>query len=95
MPHHIEMIVSRPMTERDILARLTTIFQDLFDDPSLIVGERTTAEDVEGWDSVNHVLLVVEVERRFGVKFRTAEIETLRNVGDLVGLIAKRSAGTT
>ena len=83
------------MTEPEILAKLTTIFHDIFDDPSLVIADQTTAEDVEEWDSVNHVLLVVEVERQFKVKFKTAEIETLRNVGDLVSLIAKKSAGRT
>ena len=83
------------MTEPEILTKLTTIFHDIFDDPSLVIADQTTAEDVEEWDSVNHVLLVVEVERQFKVKFKTAEIETLRNVGDLVSLIAKKSAGRT
>ena len=81
------------MGETEILTKLTTICRIIFDDPALVITEETTAEDVAGWDSVNHVLLVVEIERAFAVKFRTAEIETLRNVGDLVRLVAAKSGG--
>jgi acyl carrier protein len=82
------------MTEPEILAELTAIFRTVFEDPSLAVTPATTAEEVDGWDSVNHVVLVVAIERRFGVKFKTAEIEMLKNVGDLIRLIARRSPGT-
>ena len=75
------------MTEADILQKLTTIFRDIFDQPSILVTAGTTAEDVPGWDSVNHITLIVETETTFGVKFRTTEIEELKNVGDLVQLI--------
>ena len=45
-----------------------------------------TADDVEGWDSMNHIFIVVELEKRFGVKFQAAEMEELKNVGELAGL---------
>jgi acyl carrier protein len=75
------------MTEADILQKLTEIFRDVFDQPSIVLAATSTAEDVPGWDSVNHITLVVESETAFGVKFRTTEIEELKNVGDLVQLI--------
>jgi acyl carrier protein len=75
------------MTEADILQKLTAIFRDIFDQPSILLTARTTAEDVPGWDSVSHITLVVETETTFGVKFWTTEIEELKNVGDLVQLI--------
>ena len=74
-----------------ILGALTTLFRDVFDDPDLVLTPETVAEDVEGWDSAAHVALVVEVERSFGIKFRTAEIEELRNVGDFASLIAQKT----
>ena len=80
------------MGAHENLVRLTTVFQEVFDDPALAIDEATTAEDIEGWDSVTHVLLVVAVEQAFAVKFKTAEIETLKNVGDLVRLIDRKTA---
>ena len=81
------------MGAHENLVRLTTVLQEVFDDPALAIDEATTAEDIEGWDSVTHVLLVVAVEQAFAVKFKTAEIETLNNVGDLVRLIDRKTAG--
>ena len=79
------------MTEADILHRLTEIFCDIFDLPSIVLTPEMTAEDVPDWDSVNHITLVVETERVFGIKFRTTEIEDLKNVGDLIQLIKAKS----
>jgi acyl carrier protein len=53
---------------------------------------RTTAEDIEGWDSFNHVNIVVAIESRFGIKFNAAEVEELRAVGEFVNLIEKKLA---
>lgn len=79
------------MTEQAVLEKLTAIFRDVFDAPDLTLSLTTTAEDVEEWDSVNHITLVVETERQFGIKFQTAEIEELKNVGDLVHLITAKA----
>ena len=78
------------MQQHDIYARLTTIFHDLFDDDSIALHPGLTAADVPEWDSFNHINIVVAVEQHFGVKFKTAEIESLRNVGELVALIAQK-----
>jgi acyl carrier protein len=75
------------MTEAEILQKLTAIFCDVFDQPAIVLTTTTTAEDVPAWDSVNHITMVVETETTFGVKFRTTEIEDLKNVGDLIQLI--------
>ncbi len=76
----------------DILASLTEIFQDVLDDDELVLSAATTAQDVENWDSLNHVRLMLTVERKFAVKFSAAEIGRLKNVGDLVALIQSRLA---
>ena len=82
------------MTKEEIIIALTEIFRDVFDDPALVISAETTAEDIKDWDSVNHINIVVAVEIRFNVKFKTAEIEELKNVGELVQLIRDRSAAT-
>jgi acyl carrier protein len=73
-----------------ILNDLTDIFREVLDDPTLELRSDSTAEDVPNWDSMNHIIIVVEVERHFGIKFQTAEMEELRNVGELVLLIERR-----
>jgi acyl carrier protein len=78
------------MDHAAILAALNEIFREVFEDDELTITEATTADDVKGWDSMNHITLVVMTERRFKVKFQTAEIEELKNVGEFVALIAKK-----
>ena len=78
------------MTDSTVLEQLTQIFRDLFDDDSMVLTPETTAADVENWDSLNHIALSVAVESKFGIKFKTAELEELLNVGDFVHLIEKK-----
>lgn len=80
------------MSEDDIYAALTDVMRDVFDDDDIVIGPDTTARDIAGWDSQAHVTLIVAAEQRFGVRFRTAEFEALRNVGDFVTLIETRLA---
>jgi len=80
------------MQQDAIYARLTEILRDVFDDETLVATPELTAHDVKEWDSVNHITLVVAVEQAFGIKFKTAELETMKNVGHLVELIEKKSA---
>ncbi len=80
------------MNETALLGRLNEVFRSVFDDPDLTVSLATTAKDVPGWDSIMHITLVIEVERLFNVKFPMAEIERLRNVGDLVAMLAAKQA---
>ena len=76
---------------KDVHARLNGVFRAVFDDPDLTVGPKTTAEDVEGWDSLTHINLIVAVEREFRVRFTTAEVNGMKNVGDLIAAIERRS----
>ena len=78
------------MTEQEILQDLTAVFRDVFDDDTLTLKPETIADDIDGWDSQAHVTLVVATEMRFGIRFRTAELESLHNVGDFVRLIQSR-----
>jgi acyl carrier protein len=79
------------MDEPEIYSRLTEVFENVFDDDSIQVTPELTAKDVDGWDSLTHIRLILTVEKAFKVKFSTSEIGKLEKVGDLVGLIKARS----
>jgi acyl carrier protein len=74
----------------DIQARVNGVFQAVFDAPGLTVDSETTANDVDGWDSLTHIDLIVAVEKEFKIRFRTAEVNGMKNVGDLVRLIEQK-----
>ncbi len=76
----------------DHMARLNEVFQQVFDDDELVIDRSTTADDVEGWDSMMHVTLMINVERAFGVKFTSSEVAALKNVGELADLIDRKAA---
>ncbi len=80
------------MTEAEIYSELTEVMRAVFDDDALEIGPTTTAENVHGWDSQAHITLIVATEVQFGIRFRTAELEGLKNVGELVRLIAAKQA---
>lgn len=79
------------MEEQQIYARLTEVFHDVFDEDDLVVGPELSARDVDGWDSLTHIRLILTVEKAFSVKFSTTEIGKLQNVGELVALIKSRT----
>ncbi len=75
----------------ETLDRVCELFQEIFDDDELTVTRLTTAADVEGWDSLMHVNIIVAAEHRFGVRFSSSEVAKLLNVGQLVDLIDGKS----
>jgi acyl carrier protein len=79
------------MDEPQIYGRLNHIFQDVFDEDSIQVTPELTAQDVEGWDSLTHVRLLMTVQKAFKIKFSSSEIGRLERVGDLVQLIKERA----
>ena len=79
-------------TDEEIYAKLTSIFHELFEDEAIVLHPETTANDVESWDSCNNVTLMVAVEKRFGIRVTTTEIESFRCVGDLVAAIHRKLA---
>lgn len=78
------------MSREEIFLRLNTVFQDVFDDESIVVNDITTSDDIEDWDSLEHINLIVAVEQEFGIKFNMAEVTTMKNVGDMVNIISDR-----
>lgn len=79
------------MTTEEINQKLTAVFQDVMDRDDIVLKETMTADDVEEWDSLSHIRLMVAVEKKFGVRFTNAEIEGLKDVGSLVRLIATKT----
>lgn len=80
------------MTPAEIKTQLTEVFRQVFDDHTLDIHDAMTAKDVPDWDSLNHINLIVAVERSFRVKFTTREVSALEKVGDLMALIEKKAA---
>ena len=80
------------MTDPEIYTALNDVFRQVLEDDSLELTPETTADDVDGWDSMNHIFIVVELEKRFGVKFQAAEMEELKNVGELASLVKQKVA---
>jgi acyl carrier protein len=78
------------MADGDLASRLTGVFQHVFSDETLRLSRVTTADDVEGWDSLMHINLIVAVEREFEIRFTTREIAGLQNVGEFMDLIARK-----
>jgi acyl carrier protein len=74
------------------VSRLTAVFRDLFNDDTIVLSEQTSAADIPGWDSFNHINLVMMVENEFGIRLKTSEITHLKNVGELMNLIATKVA---
>jgi acyl carrier protein len=77
------------MNDSQIQDAVANIIKDVLDQPTLQIDRDTTADQVDGWDSLNHITIVVACEQQFGIKFKTAEIETLRNVGEFVDLVER------
>ena len=79
------------MEKAPLYSKLTAIFREVFDEDELNVTPQTTADDVDGWDSLSHIRLVLAVSKAFGVKFSASEIGNLKNVGEFAALIEKKA----
>jgi acyl carrier protein len=79
-------------TEPPVLAGVTEIFRSVFNNPTLELTQRSSVDDVPGWDSMTHISLIVEAECRFGILFQATEIESLHSVGELVRAIEAKRA---
>ena len=75
------------MTREEVYERLTGVFRDVFDDDSIEISDETTADDIEDWDSFEHINLVVAVEDEFSFKIPMGKVVTMKNVGEMVDII--------
>jgi acyl carrier protein len=78
------------MQTEEIIKAVNRIFIDVLDNDSIVLNNNTTANDVEDWDSLTHIQLVVAIEKHFRVKFTAAEIRNWKNVGEMCIAIEKR-----
>lgn len=80
-----------PMSEDEIYTGLAGVFDDVFEYEGAI-GPASTSDDVEGWDSIGHVRMILAAEKKFGVRFQPSEVTSFKNLGDLVALITAKAA---
>lgn len=79
------------MTREEAYVRVNRVFRDIFDDETITVTDSTTAADIEDWDSLEHINLIVALEEEFGMKFTMGEITGMKDVGESVDLILARA----
>ena len=77
------------MNRQEVLDKVTDIFRDVFDDESIVIGEATTAQDIEDWDSLTHITLISEIENEFGFKFAMKDVLGMKNVGEMLDIVEK------
>ena len=74
----------------EILANCTPIFREVLDNEDIVLHAETTADDIEEWDSLTHIQLIVAIEKHFKIRFTTAEITSFKNVGEMCEAISKK-----
>lgn len=79
------------MSRAEIIEEVNKVFREVFDDDSLLIGEQTTAADVEGWDSLKHISLIEAVEEEFDMRFTMLEINGMKDVGEMISIIEQRT----
>tara|TARA_B100001287_G_C22450609_1_gene420334 strand:+ start:61 stop:312 length:252 start_codon:yes stop_codon:yes gene_type:complete len=78
------------MNKTNIFNDIELIFRDVFDNKNLTINESTNSDDIEEWDSLNHINLIVAIERKFKIKFKLGELQNLKNVGEMINLLIKK-----
>lgn len=78
------------MNRAEVYEKLNEVFRDIFDDENISVNDATTADDIEDWDSLEHINLVVAVEKKFNIKFNMGEVNGFKNVGEMADIIMTR-----
>ena len=78
------------MNTNEIIKRLNEVFRDVFGDPSISVSPATTSEDIDDWDSIEHINLIAAVEDEFGMRFKMREVSGMKNVGEMIAIIQER-----
>ena len=79
------------MNREQVMAKLTEIFRDVFDDASIVLHDSTSAKDIEDWDSLEHINLIGAVERHFRMRFTMKEVSGMKNVGEMADILCERA----
>ena len=79
------------MTLSEIILKVNNVFKDVFDDENLIIDRNTSSDNIEDWDSLNHIILIVEIEKKLSIRFNSGEISTFKNVGEMCDAILKKT----
>ena len=80
------------MEKLEAINKLTEIFRKVLDDDSILLKDELTANDVDGWDSLSHMLIITEIERLFQIRFKLNELNKLNNIGNLLLLVSSKIA---
>lgn len=75
------------MSREEVFERVNAVFRDIFDDDHIVVTDTTTANDIEDWESLEHINLIVGIENEFGIKFNMGQVNGMKNVGEMVDII--------
>lgn len=78
------------MNRQEIVEKLTEIFHEVFADNTIVLSEEMTANDVDNWDSMTHMVLITTIEKNFCIKFKLRDLNKMKKVGDLVELISSK-----
>ena len=78
------------MSREEVFEKLNEVFRDVFDDESITVSDATTANDIDDWDSLEHINLLAAIEQEFGMKFNMGQVVSMKNVGEMADIIISR-----
>jgi acyl carrier protein len=78
------------MEKTEVIIKLTAIFRKVFNNDSLVLRDELTANDVDQWDSLSHMILITEIENEFSIKFKLKELNKMKNVGNMVDIIISK-----
>ena len=80
------------MIRENIKEKLQSVFIDVFDDEDLTISNSMSSDDIEDWDSLNHIALVLSIEKCFDIRFMTGEVQSLKDVGDMIKLLEEKTS---
>ena len=78
------------MEKIEIITKLTGIFRKVFNNDLLVLTNNLTANDIDHWDSLSHMILITEIEKDFSIKFRLKDLNRMKNVGDMIDIISSK-----
>lgn len=79
------------MDKNKVTERLNEVFRDVFDNDELVISDSTTADDIEAWDSLEHISLIAAVEKAFKMRFTMKEVSGMKNVGEMINILCERA----